>query len=202
MTARPRDELDAATSALVLVDFQRGVVDGLGAGVPLGPHPAAEAVANARRVAVALRRRGGLVVLVRGSMGRGGVPFPAPRADVELPPPGGAPAEWTEVVPELADLGSHVVVKHQWGSFYGTELDPLLRRRGVRTVLFGGIATNLGVESAAREAYDRGYEQVLVRDAATAFDAGAHEDAIARVFSLIGRVRTADEVIDALAPPA
>jgi nicotinamidase-related amidase len=81
----------------------------------------------------------------------------------------------------------------KWGSFYGTELDPLLRRRGITTLLLGGIATNLGVESAAREAHDRGYEQILIEDAATAFDSQAHHDSVSRVFSLIGRVRTAAE---------
>ncbi|MEO6082660.1 MAG: isochorismatase family protein [Umezawaea sp.] len=189
------DNLDPARTALLLVDFQCGVVSGMG--MALAPHSADQAVANARDVATALTERGGLVVLVRGSMGMTSVPFPSPRTDFQVPA-GTMPPEAAEIVPELSELGAHVITKHQWGSFYGTELDPLLRRRGITTLLLGGIATNLGVESTAREAYDRGYDQVLVEDAATAFDAQAHLDSVARVFRLLALVRTADQVRAAL----
>jgi nicotinamidase-related amidase len=53
------------------------------------------------------------------------------------------------------------VTKRQWGAFYATDLDQQLRRRGIRTIVLGGIATNFGVESTARAAFDRGYELVF-----------------------------------------
>ena len=67
--------------------------------------------------------------------------------------PGQRPANWSELVGEVGPRdGDLVITKHQWGAFYGTELDLQLRRRGVGTIVIGGIATNFGVESTARGA--------------------------------------------------
>lgn len=199
MTLHEPIEFDPATTAVVLVDLQHGVVKGMSNG-EFGPHSAATAIAHARLVASALRARGGLVVVVRGSMGLSGVPFPTPRTDAGMQASGAVPTDWADVVPELAEFADHVVTKHQWGSFYGTDLEPRLRRNGITTVLLGGIATDLGVESAAREAYDRGFEPVVIEDAATSFDAVAHRHSLTRVVPLIGRVRTTDQVLKALNP--
>ena len=156
MAPMPPLRLRPESTALLLVDLQRGVVEGLGAGLDLSPHKAGDVVANARRVALALRARGGLVVLARGSMGGSAVPYPMPPADVEMPVPGELPPGWPDIVPELDDVGGHVLDKHQWGCFYATELEPLLRRRGITTLLLAGVSTELAVESTAREAHDRG----------------------------------------------
>ncbi|HEX6968364.1 MAG TPA: isochorismatase family protein [Micromonosporaceae bacterium] len=196
MTGQAR--LDPRTTALVLIDLQRGVVEeGLGAGIPFAPHKPADVVANARRLALTLSGLGGTVIMVRGSMGIGGPPPFTPTADVTFPA-GPVDPRLAELVPDLADLEAKHVVKHQWGSFYGTDLEPQLRGRGIDTLLFGGVATNLGVEAAAREAHDRGFEQILVEDATTAFDGRAHQDSIDRIFRLIGRVRSTQQVVAAL----
>ena len=57
-----------------------------------------------------------------------------------------------------------VITKRQWGAFHGTELDLQLRRRGIRCIVLGGIATNIGVESTARAALELGYELVIAED--------------------------------------
>jgi ureidoacrylate peracid hydrolase len=49
-----------------------------------------------------------------------------------------------------------VVIKHRYDAFYGTDLDLILRARGVHTVLVTGVATNVCVETTAREAFVRG----------------------------------------------
>ena len=117
----------------------------------------------------------------------------------DVPPPGGPrPPDWAELVPELAGLGDLVVTKRQWGAFYGTELDLQLRRRGVRTILLCGISTNMGVESTARDAYERGYEQVFVEDSTAARSAEEHEHTMKKVFPRLGRVRPTAEVVSAL----
>jgi nicotinamidase-related amidase len=69
--------------------------------------------------------------------------------------------------------GDLQITKRQWGAFYGTELDLQLRRRGIRTIVLGGVATQIGVESTAREAYEHGYELINVRDATASTDADA-----------------------------
>ena len=71
-----------------------------------------------------------------------------------------------------------VITKHNWGAFYGTELDLQLRRRGVGTIVLGGIATNFGVESTARDAYERNYALVLAEDAMTSMSADLHALAV------------------------
>jgi nicotinamidase-related amidase len=115
--------------------------------------------------------------------------------------PGAAalPPDWSDLAP---DLGSHpndiVILKRQWGAFYGTDLDLQLRCRKLATIVLCGIATEFGVESTARDAYERGYEQVFAEDAMTGRNAESHANSIARIFPRMGRVRRADEIIAAL----
>src|SRR3546814_15028617 len=71
---------------------------------------------------------------------------------------------WFELDEGLARPTDLRITKHQWGAFYGTDLDLQLRRRRIETVVIGGIATNFGVESTARAAHDHGYAPVLVAD--------------------------------------
>ncbi len=178
---RPLPALDPRTSALVLIDLQRGIV-----GQPTQPHPAAEVIRNARRLAEAARERGALVVLVRVSFAADGAD--AVHADVDEPYAAQRAPGWDEIVPELLPLADVVVFKRQWGAFHGTDLDLQLRRRDRRTIVLGGIATNFGVESTARDAYERSYQLVLVEDAMSARTADDHAFAVARIFPRLGRL--------------
>jgi nicotinamidase-related amidase len=89
-------------------------------------------------------------------------------------------------------------VKHQWGAFYGTDLDLQLRRRSIDTILIGGIATNFGVESTARDAWERTYKVVFIEDMMTSFSTEAHQFSISTVFPRLGRVRSSEQVLAAL----
>jgi nicotinamidase-related amidase len=185
--------LDPPTTALVLIDLQRGIVSG-----ETMPHAARDVVARAAELASAFRARSALVVLVRVDLGAKGELFPRPAADNPRPPMTVGP-EWSELVPELGRQPSDVVVvKHQPNAFYGTDLDVHLRRRGIRTIVLGGISTNLGVEGTARAAHERGYDQVFVEDAMAARAAVLHTHPVTHFFPTIGRVRTTADVIAAL----
>jgi nicotinamidase-related amidase len=109
---------------------------------------------------------------------------------------GGLPSsrDWSELADGLAEASDLKVTKRQWGAFYGTDLDLQLRRRGVTTVVIGGIATNMGVESTARAAHEHGCAVVLAEDAATTFSAEMHEFAFEHIFPHLGRVAKADEI--------
>jgi nicotinamidase-related amidase len=188
--------LDPKHTALILIDLQRGVV-----GRPLAPRSAADVVKNAARLAIAFRALKATVVLVN-------VAFHPDIRDLLNPPvdspapfnPAVLPPDWTEIVPEIGpQLGDLLITKHQWGAFYGTELDLQLRRRAVRSIVLGGIATNIGVESTARDAYERGYHQVLVEDAMAAMSAEAHEFPVKNIFPRLGNVRSTEQVLAALA---
>ena len=186
----PVTELDPLTTALVLIDLQRGIT-----AFPAEPHATPEVIASATRLADAFRAAGAPVVLVRVATNPdGGDRLHAP-VD-EAPPPRQMPADFAEIVPDLGPRdGDIVVTKRQWGAFYGTDLDLQLRRRGISTIVLGGIATNYGVESTARDGRERGYGLVLVEDAMSARSAADHAFAVARIFPRVGRVcRTADVV--------
>ncbi|HEX3440412.1 MAG TPA: isochorismatase family protein, partial [Pseudolabrys sp.] len=101
--------------------------------------------------------------------------------------------DWSKLVDGLAQPSDLRVTKKQWGAFTGTDLDLQLRRRGIRTIVLGGIATNIGVESTARFAWELGYDIAVVEDACTAMAAEQHEMAFRAIFPRIARVvRSAD----------
>jgi len=76
-------------------------------------------------------------------------------------------------------------------------LDLELRRRGIKTIVLCGISTNYGVESTARDAYERGYDLIFAQDAMAARTKADHEFAVTRIFPRIGRVRQTDQIITA-----
>ncbi|MFI7401956.1 isochorismatase family protein [Streptomyces sp. NPDC049541] len=164
--------LDPARSALVLVDLMDRIV-----ALPLEPRKGTEVLSAAEELATAFRSAGATVVLVR-----------VERPGVTEQPPGSG------LVAGLARDGDLEVVKRTIGGFQGTGLDDLLRDRGVNTLVFGGIATNLGVESTARAAGDLGYDLVFVEDAMAALTAAEHDASVRLDFPRLGTVVTAAEV--------
>jgi nicotinamidase-related amidase len=164
--------LDPARSALVLVDLMDRIV-----ALPLEPRKGTEVLAVAEELATVFRSAGAPVVLIR-----------VERAGVAEQPPGSG------LVAGLARDGDLEIVKRTIGGFQGTGLDGRLRERGVTTLVFGGIATNLGVESTARAAGDLGYELVFVEDAMAAFTAAEHEASVRLDFPRLGSVVRAADV--------
>lgn len=184
--------LDSATTALVMIDLQKGIARGT------APHDAAEVVARAAALAQAMRATGGTVIWVRVDSYPDGRDRLHPITDG---PRGGGPRrpDHADLVPELGCEPSDLVVtKRGWGAFHGTDLDLQLRRRGIATIVLGGISTNIGVESTAREAYDHGYQQVFVEDAMACRSVEEHEATLRTVFPKIGRVRSTADVLAAL----
>ncbi|WP_244816911.1 hydrolase [Caballeronia sp. Lep1P3] len=190
----PELQLDARKTALVLIDLQAGIV-----AMPLQPNSAASVLANARALADGFRARNALVVLVK-------VAFPGapgglrPVTDAARAQETAEPAGWSDSCAELGAGASDIVItKRQWGAFYGTDLDLQLRRRGIDTIVLGGIATSIGVDTTARAAYEHGYQQIFVDDAMTDLHTEPHASTCRFIFPRIGRIRSTAQVLKALA---
>lgn len=183
----PITALDARM-ALVVIDIQRGVV-GLQT-----VHPASGVVERCASLAKAFRKAGKPVVLVNVEM-KPEIRL-QPRADAQ--PPARAPVpDFAKIVDDLEpDPARDIfITKRQWGAFYGTELDLQLRRRKITGIVMCGIATSIGVESTARDAYERGYNLTFASDAMSDLFEDAHRTALERIFPRIGEIGTTDEII-------
>jgi nicotinamidase-related amidase len=189
----PSLDLCPEHTALISIDLQNSNL-----ARQLAPHCAADVLSKTVRLANALRAKGGMVVWVRVDVtALLSLPADAPLSRPPGSPP--PPANASELSPDLGvQSGDVIVTKRQWGAFYGTDLEQRLRRKGVRTVIMSGIATNFGVESTARAAFDRGYELVFAEDAMTSLTADAHTFAAKEIFPRMGRVRSTDELMEAL----
>lgn len=177
--------LDPARTALLVMDFQRDIA---GEGGVLAPEDkdtlvryrrATERAAEALRVA----RTAGLVVV------HVGVRMPADFAGV---PARSGPAKFirelgallegsdgVEFLPPVAPRDGEIVVyKHAVSAFAGTNLDAALRAAGVDTVVGCGIVTHFVVEGTLRDASDRGYGVVTLRDACASGKLARHDAAL------------------------
>ncbi|MFD1803297.1 hydrolase [Mixta tenebrionis] len=186
-------KLNPTSTALVLIDLQEGILPFAG-----GPHSAQQVVSGAARLAAKFRALNAPVVLVR--VGWAPDFADAPQQEVDAPLAHGAlPENWWDYPPALGvEPGDIAVVKHQWGAFYGTDLELQLRRRNIDTIVLGGIATNIGVESTARNAWELGFKLVIAEDICSAGSAEQHNSSLQWIFPRIAKVRRAEEIIAAL----
>jgi nicotinamidase-related amidase len=185
--------IDPRSTAIVLIDLQHSNV-----ARQLAPHAAADVVARSVRAADALRAAGGTVVFVRVDVAQLlSLPADAPLRPRDAPAP---PPQASDLVAECNVQASDVIVtKRQWGAFYGTDLEQQLRRRGIRTIALTGIATNFGVESTARAAFDQGYELIFIEDAMSGLTGDMHTFSVEQAFPRMGFVRSTEEFVGALA---
>jgi nicotinamidase-related amidase len=178
-------------AALVVIDMQKGIL-----GLPT-IHPASEVLANVVRLVEAFRTHHRPVVLVRVGWSPDRGDALVSRNQSPSTSPSGLAPDFFEYADELqANPARDILVhKRQWGAFYGTDLDLQLRRRRITNIVFCGISTSIGVESTARDAWERSYNLTFASDALTDTNADAHDRALRIIFPRIGEIGTVDEVL-------
>jgi nicotinamidase-related amidase len=188
-------KLDPKKTALVLIDLQQGIL-----GYAKAPRPGSAVVEASAALVERFRESGAPIVLVR--VGWSSDFGDALKQAVDQPsvvPANGLPVDWWHFPAELGVEERDIkITKRQWNAFFGTELDLQMRRRGVETIVLGGISTNIGVESTARAAYELGYSLILVEDAMSGPILEHHRASLDYIFPRLGQVRQSADVISAL----
>src|SRR5207237_153701 len=99
--------------------------------IATAPRTVDEVVKVGQRLVNGARAAGARVILVRSGSEPDGLDWPAPDSDQPMPR-GPRPKGWDQLLPGLGpEPGDILITKRQWGSFYGTDLDLQLRRRGI-----------------------------------------------------------------------
>lgn len=183
--------IDPQRSALVVVDMQHGCVHGWDvdyARLADDPTEPADLRQAARRLGTEFGRR------------MAGVTIPGIQALLELFRRHGLLVVFLvlgedEVIPELQPLaGEPVLRKYSSGAFATSALDNALREHGIGTVFFTGTDTAGCVDGTMSEAYDRGYQTVLVEDACCSSRQDMH-DAVVHIWACKGFVRNSEQVV-------
>lgn len=183
--------IDYQRTALVLVDLQKGIV-----GLEGQPHSTDKVVDNANQLIKAFRDNDGFIAFVHVKFHDGQDKL-NPNAMVELPD--NDDPSFSDFADQLDYRdGDYVVDKRHFSGFFGTDLDLQLRRRGIDTVIIGGISTHIGVDTTARDAYQYGYNQYFVTDMMTAPAKHLHEFAVNNVFPVMGQTVTTEEMLKQL----
>lgn len=198
-----RTAIDPSTTAIVLIEYQNDFTSEGGA-----LHGAVEEVMNKTdmlaktvRVADAARTAGATVM-------HAPITFKPGYTEISNHPYGilkgvvdgnaFVKGEWgAEIVDDLAPHDDDIVVEGKRGldTFASTNLDFMLRSKGIKTVVLGGFLTNCCVESTMRSAYENGYEVLTLTDCVAGTSIEEHENAITYDYPMFSKPTTADEFI-------
>jgi len=208
--------VDLARSALVIIDMQRDFLEPGGFGAALGNDVSRLRAAVAPCQAVLAAARAHAVLVIHTREGHRPDLSDAPPHKVERGDPAlriGAPGPMGRILVRgepghdiIADLypqpGEPVIDKPGKGAFYQTDLDLMLRNRGIDTLLVCGVTTEVCVNTTVREANDRGYRCIVLADCCASYFPEFHAAGLAMIKAqggIFGSVSSSQALLDALA---
>ena len=216
----PSFDVDWARVALIVIDYQNyssnpecGIAQMLSERYPEVAQyyvpRIRETISNSRRLLEAFRESNCEVVFTRhGALlpnGRDMI-LRRQRRDSEALEQMDRPTLWAkgsrehEIVAELAPLSDELVIdKNASSPFNGTGIDQLLRNLSLETLVLVGMATDMCVETTARDAADRGYNVIVVEDAVATFFAEHHCAALSGLARVYAQIWSTDRVLKVFA---
>lgn len=181
--------LNLNKTAYVAIDLQDDILNAPGIDAA---HRHAVLTAN-NQLADYFKNTGALIVQVTVNVAS--VQNLFPRREVTQPV---TPNQAKLVMPIASDSEATNVIKitkHNPGAFFGTDLDLQLRRRGIDTIILGGISTSNGVYATALDAYQNAYRLIVVEDACMDRDAEKHAFFFDKMFNRISYVTTTSDLL-------
>jgi nicotinamidase-related amidase len=192
-------------SAILLLHWQNELVKpgGILSGPLMGMLASAGTVEHMQAALQASREKEVLVVYVNVAHRKGYPEIaqnPAPLAAGLVKMQAFIKGTWgAEVIEELRPLENEIeILNYSTSAFIYTELDLILRNRGITTVILTGLATNWVVESTARDAFNRGYNVWTLSDCCNSSVQEAHDYCIANTLPMMGVVCDAETYVKAL----
>jgi len=192
--------VDPARTAVVANECQRGVIGDLSL-LPELARAATPVIDNIAALAAAARRAGAAVIhttAVRRGDGRGSNTnarlFMATRRSPRPMVPGSPAAE---IVPEIGLAETDIVLPrlHGVSPMHGTELDPVLRNLGIRTIVAVGVSVNVALTNLVLDAVNAAYQVVVPRDAVAGLPPAYVEAVFEHTLGLLATVTTTADVI-------
>ena len=181
-------KLDSATAALILIDLQHGILARTGS-----PYSTDEVLGQCAKLSQRFHEQGARVIYVRVDLNNFlqlNADVPSRTPDAPTPAPGAS-----ELVAGAGfQDGDLLITKRHWSAFLGTDMVQQLRAHQITTIVIGGVSTNMGVESTARDAAGLGFQLIFAEDAMTALAPTHHQFAIENIFPRIGRVRKTEQI--------
>jgi nicotinamidase-related amidase len=198
--------IDPKTSAVVLIEYQNDFTSEGGAlhGAVAAVMDKTDMLANTKRVVDAARKAGVPVMHAPITFAKGYGEISAHPYGILKGVVDGVcfvKDSWgAAIIDELAPQDGDIVIEGKRGldTFASTNLDFILRSKGIKTLVLGGFLTNCCVESTMRSGYENGYEVMTLTDCMAATSPEEHDNAIAYDFPMFSKPTTSEEFVNEL----